>query len=69
MSTAVVSAVWRKGIKSHANGDCVEVADLNGAVGIRDSKDKRDDFPVLAVRPSEWISFLSAAKNGAFELS
>ena len=40
---------WRKSTRSNGSGDCVEVADLGGAVGVRDSKDH--DGPVLVFAP------------------
>ncbi|MEU9019947.1 DUF397 domain-containing protein [Actinomadura sp. NPDC048394] len=50
---------WRKSTYSGANeGECVEVADLHGRIGIRDSKDPaarhlaitRRDFAALLAR-------------------
>lgn len=50
--------VWRKSKRSsQATGDCVEVADLNGLVGIRDSKDPTG--PVLLLQPIQWRALLS----------
>jgi hypothetical protein len=35
---ALTTAVWRKSSHSGQDGQCVELADLGDAVGIRDSK-------------------------------
>lgn len=43
-------ATWRKSSHSGANGNCVELAALPGAVGVRDSKDP--DGPVLLLAPA-----------------
>jgi hypothetical protein len=51
---------------SHANGNCVEIADLSdGQVGIRDSKDVTG--PVLGIPSSEWKAFLGGIRNGEFD--
>ncbi|MBO4161578.1 MULTISPECIES: DUF397 domain-containing protein [Micromonospora] len=51
-------AVWRKGSRSGAEGNCVEVADnLPAVVGVRDSKDVAG--PVLVFSPQAWRSFLA----------
>jgi Domain of unknown function (DUF397) len=56
---------WTKSTLSHANGNCVEVADLpDGQVGIRHSKDVSG--PVLRLLPEEWRAFLAGARNGEF---
>jgi Domain of unknown function (DUF397) len=57
---------WTKSSLSHANGNCVEVADLpGGQVGMRDSKDVSG--PVLLLAPEEWRAFLRGARNGEFD--
>jgi hypothetical protein len=61
-------AQWRKSTKSQGNGQCVEVADLDGhAVAVRDSKDQ--DGPVLVFTSTEWRAFLAGAKDGEFDLT
>ncbi|GAA3936164.1 hypothetical protein GCM10023085_17020 [Actinomadura viridis] len=59
---------WRK---SSASGDatdeaCVEVAGLNGAVGVRDSKDPDGDR--LAVSESAFGTLVRRIKEGALDL-
>lgn len=46
---------WRKARRSMGNGDCVEVAQLNGQILIRDSKNP--EGPVLRYSPSSWRRF------------
>jgi hypothetical protein len=61
------SAQWRKAKKSQVNGECVEVALLDGgAVAMRDSKDQGRG-PVLMFTPGEWDAFLDGARNGEFD--
>jgi transcription elongation factor len=56
---------WTKSSLSHANGNCVEVADLsNGQVGMRDSKNTAG--PALGFASEEWHAFLSGVRNGEF---
>jgi hypothetical protein len=58
---------WTKSSLSHANGNCVEVADLPGRqVGMRDSKDVSG--PVLRFPPEEWRAFLRGVRNGEFDI-
>lgn len=58
-------ANWRKSSRSGANG-CVEVAFVEGNVAIRDSKDRGG--PVLVFEPHEWDAFMTAARDGEFEV-
>jgi hypothetical protein len=44
----------------------VEVAFVDGHVGVRDSKDQRG--PVLSFTPHEWKAFLSGVQAGEFDL-
>ncbi|MEO3923853.1 DUF397 domain-containing protein [Micromonosporaceae bacterium B7E4] len=54
----VASAYRRKSSRS-GQGNCVEVAgDLDGLVGVRDSKEPHG--PVLTFTPPAWRTFLSA---------
>jgi len=57
---------WRRSSRCGEQSACVLVADINGQVGVRDSKDP--DGPVLLFAPAEWLSFLAAAKAGEFDL-
>jgi hypothetical protein len=52
---------WRKSSRSSASGsNCVEVAELAGAVGVRDSKDPAG--PVLRFSPYAWTSFINGLR-------
>ena len=65
IASPAVASAWTKSSLSHANGNCVEVADLlGGRVGMRDSKNIAG--PVLEFPPEEWRAFLGGVKNGEF---
>ncbi|RLP82612.1 MULTISPECIES: DUF397 domain-containing protein [unclassified Micromonospora] len=49
-------ADWRTSTRSSGNGNCVEVATVDGQVAVRDSKDRSG--PVLAFDASAWRTFL-----------
>jgi hypothetical protein len=55
-------AVWHKSTRSNTNGACVEVADLAGTIGVRDSKDINGG--ILAFEPVRWSAFVAAIKTG-----
>jgi hypothetical protein len=48
------------------NGDCVEVALINGDAAVRDSKSP--DGPFLIYTTAQWRSFLDAARAGDFDV-
>ncbi|MFI7088118.1 DUF397 domain-containing protein [Streptomyces anulatus] len=57
--TRAAEAIWLKSsYSSGAEGNCVEVADLKGQIGIRDSK--RRTGPALAVTPASFSSFIDS---------
>jgi hypothetical protein len=62
------AVVWRK--SSHSNGNCVEIAWRQGAVGInilvRDSKFPGGD--PLVFTPREWAVFLDRVKSDDFDV-
>jgi hypothetical protein len=57
--------VWVKSTHSVNNG-CVEVAFVDGQVGVRDCKDR--EGPVL-VFTHEWEAFIGGARDGEFKLT
>jgi uncharacterized protein DUF397 len=66
--SATVSArpAWIKSSLSYANGNCVEVSELEqGAVGVRNSRDR--EGPVLRFTPEEWRAFLGGVRKGEFD--
>jgi len=60
-------AAWRKSKASGPYGDnCVEVAFINDAIAVRDSKHPQG--PVLLFTQGEWDAFVYGAKDGEFDL-
>ncbi|MGH2620973.1 MAG: DUF397 domain-containing protein [Anaerolineales bacterium] len=55
-------ARWRKSSRSSNIANCVEVALLDGAVAVRDSKQPTGG--TLAVPPRAWASFTTALRAG-----
>lgn len=64
---AFTRAQWRKSSRSATGNEaCVEVADLNAAVGVRDSKDPTG--PALAVTREAWRTLASRISAGDLDL-
>jgi len=61
MSPDLTSAIWRKSTKSNGQNACVEVATVDHAIAVRDSKDLAG--PVLIFNHRDWASFLTATKE------
>jgi hypothetical protein len=59
-------AKWRKSQASDSGG-CVEVAYVDGVVGVRDTK-QAGAGPILAFNEREWSAFLTGVANGEFTL-
>jgi len=60
-------AVWRRSSASGPHCDnCVEVAFVDEAIAVRDSK--HPEGPVLLFTQAEWDAFVGGAKDGEFDL-
>ncbi|MFD4562124.1 DUF397 domain-containing protein [Streptomyces sp. NPDC058469] len=59
-------AWFKSSYSTGEGGNCVEIANLNTEVGIRDSKNTAG--PALAVRTKAWSAFLSLARSHSVEL-
>lgn len=57
----LTNALWRKSTRSGGNGNCVQWADLGGAVAVRDSKDP--EGPALIFTRAEWRAFILGVKD------
>ncbi len=67
MTPNLSRAVWHKSSRSGGNGgNCVEVAELDTTVAVRDSK--QPDGGTLVFSRTEWSSFVDATKNGEFDV-
>jgi hypothetical protein len=58
--------VWLRSPLCDANGACVEVARLNGGIGVRDSKDPDDRW--LWFSRDEWTTFVAGVRSGHFDV-
>ena len=65
-----MTPVWHKSSysgSSSGQSDCVEVAQLSGNVGVRDSK--APDIPHLAFGADDWRRFADRVKRGEHDLA
>jgi hypothetical protein len=69
LSAQFTESSWHKSSRSNGNGgnNCVEVAVVATAVGVRDSKNR--DGAVLRFSPAAWKSFVSDTKLGMFDVT
>ncbi|WP_062983928.1 DUF397 domain-containing protein [Nocardia anaemiae] len=66
MTVDISRARWLKSSYSASNGQCVEVAFLDGGiVGVRDSKNPTS--PALVFAPGEWAAFTAGVVAGRFD--
>ncbi|MFJ6569811.1 DUF397 domain-containing protein [Streptomyces sp. NPDC091292] len=57
------SAWFKSSYSSGAEGNCIEVADLDTEIAVRDSKWK--EGPALKVPPASFSAFIGIVKSGA----
>jgi hypothetical protein len=60
-----LDAFWVKSRYSNAEGNCVEVARVDGGVAMRNSRDP--DGPALVYTNAEVAAFVAGAKAGEFD--
>ncbi|WP_433243479.1 DUF397 domain-containing protein [Streptosporangium sp. CA-135522] len=65
MQPDLSNARWRKSSLSGSGASCVEVAFVDDAVAVRDTKDR--DGGTLVFRRDEWTAFIGGIKNGDFD--
>jgi hypothetical protein len=58
-------AVWKKSSRSVDQGNCVEVANLDGGRAVRDSKNPTGT--VLQLSTTAWSALTTAIQDGQFD--
>jgi hypothetical protein len=61
----IASNAWRRSSRCEG-GNCLEVAETETGVGVRDSQ--RPEGPILRFPKREWAQFVSDVKDGSFDL-
>jgi hypothetical protein len=64
-AAAFAAAHWQKSSLSEPQPNCVELAEVGGVIGLRDSK--RPDHAILQFNKSEIAAFVAAVKAGEFD--
>lgn len=59
------NALWRKSSRSTASTNCVEVATVNGLIGVRDSK---NPHRAILVSSHQWENLIQDTKHGNLDL-
>lgn len=62
----LTKAEWLKPKRSYTSDECVEVAFVDDAIAVRNSKDPAG--PVLVFTRGEWDAFVAGAKDGEFDV-
>lgn len=65
VQASLLEACWKKSRHSNAEGNCVEVALVDGGIAMRNSRDP--DGPALVYTSAEVAAFLAGAKEGEFD--
>jgi hypothetical protein len=58
-------ALWQRSSQDGAAENCVEVAFIDDAIAVRDSRDP--DGPALIYTRDEWDAFIGGVKDGEFD--
>jgi hypothetical protein len=58
-------AVWQRSSQIDGAENCVEVAFVDDAIAVRDSRDP--DGPALIYTRDEWEAFIGGVKDGEFD--
>jgi hypothetical protein len=62
---ALAGARWQKSSYSGGGNQCVEVAAVDGACVVRDSKNPGDGHLIFSA--GTWSAFLAAVKRGSYD--